>query len=1168
MNRPIRAALIAVVFAAAAAAPSAAYDLIEPLPPIPFPDAGRPVAVTAFGERVYALDATHSVVRVFDADGKAVKTIGGPGAQRGRFDGPRGLAVGPNGELAVADSGNHRVQVFDADGNFVSAFGGKGSEPGKLRSPGAVAWAEDGRVFVADTGNARIEAFTKDGVFLFGFGVKGKEPGQLKEPTRVAIDASDRIYVLDRGNGRLVIYDARTREVKAIATAADDIQIDDYGFIYALDSGKGKVTELNPEGSSVGTFGIAGSGPGQMKKPAGIGLGPEGVVWVADTGNGRLQRVRLKSKLKIARVPQNLATKLLVSGPVRALNLQASAIAAYGGSLAAYLPKPQRFVTLGPDGKETLRFGPVAANPESQTKGTRSLAVSAKHGIFVADTEGGRIQRFTLAGVFQASFAEAKGLFASAKKEGRVKQPSAVVVNEAGTVYVADTATRRVSAFSPEGVYLFGFGPKIGQHELKEPSALAWDPAGFLYVLDRGLRKVFKCEPSGGFVRAWGEEGSEPGRFSEPVAIAYDGRSYVYVLDRAMARVSVFDRDGGWVTDFFSRGEDDRSLSEPSSLAIVGSELILSDPARARVLAFALRPRLAPPIEVSTKTVEGQVHLSWEPSSDPWIRRYRVYRSSQAGGPFEAAGIAPEASFKDDKVESYKSYRYRVAAEAATGEIGPLSRRFEVSVAGAFNRAPIEISTASIGNIFPSRYKWYLKNPLGSVRIINNLDVPFQNVKVSFRLKDFMDFATERVVDSIDPRQSLEVPLAATLNNRILELTEDTPIQAEISVTYFEKGREQVVSRALPLKVYSRNATTWQDPHRIANFITPNDPPVRDLGAAILLASPKISGPAAHLNDNLAIAIRLWNGLGAIGYKFLPSANNPFEKMVEDPAFPVDYTQFPRDTIRRKSGECDDMTTLMASLLEGAGVHAAVIDYPGHVAVMFDTGVDDPVQAGLPADRLIAHGGSLWVPIETTMIGAPFDEASRKALFAYQEMSRQGKAAVIDPKEGVDVYEPATLPVSDEPTESLDPAEADKLWRAASESYLKERLEFLRKYWGAQLAANALDGEAANALGILYSQHERYGEAEKEFQRALAQDPGNASLLNNLGNLSMIRGKPEEALERYAKAAQVEPADAGIWMNLVRSAAKLGRRKEVAEYGAKAVALDKELKPDVDTLSK
>ena len=129
-------------------------------------------------------------------------------------------------------------------------------------------------------------------------------------------------------------------------------------------------------------------------------------------------------------------------------------------------------------------------------------------------------------------------------------------------------------------------------------------------------------------------------------------------------------------------------------------------------------------------------------------------------------------------------------------------------------------------------------------------------------------------------------------------------------------------------QINGRNAITWEDPRRIANYITPKDPPVLDLTREIQRQAGNDPAGTAYLNENLVIAMRLWAALGSLGVKFLPSPNNPFVEMSEDPAFPVDYTQFPRETLRRLSGECDDLVTLISSMYEGATVRTALLDYP------------------------------------------------------------------------------------------------------------------------------------------------------------------------------------------------------------------------------------------------
>lgn len=1149
MKAPILALLLA--------APASAYDMVDFLDPVPVKEAGRLADAAAAPGRLYAVDDKKgALLIVSEADG-AVKTVAGSGGQK--MSRPAAVVLDSEGAAYVADAGSGRIFVFGPDGDLRTAFGGKGSKPGQLSGPEGVAVGADGRVYAADTGNDRVCVFTGEGLFLYCFGTKGSAAGELDSPSKVAVDAADYVYVIDRGNGRVQKFDPQGKSVREFKMFGEDLVVDGYGFLYMLDPKKGKITELNGEGFVQGGFGSAGSGTkGQFKKPAGIGISADGTLVVADAGNARLQRARVSSKAKTRPLPPNLATKVLVSGPKRSAAYAADVVGAIPGALFAWLPKPGRIVRLDEKGEEAASFGRKSEKGPSGTRGAGGIAVSQALGVYVADAEDDRIQRFDLAGVFQAEFGAAKGLFESKKKEGRVKEPRGLALSEKGVLYVADTGNRRIQAFGKDGDFLFSFGPQIGPYELERPWALAWDEDGFLYVLDRGLKKVFKCEPSGGFAVAWGEEGDGIGQFRDPVAIAYDGRGYVYVLDKGNPRVSVFDRKGRWVTGFLAAGGGERGLKAPEALAVAGKELVVADPAQSRLLAFELKQYLAPPVSVSTQVVDGVVWLKWAAREESHVARYLVYRSS-AEGPFAQIGTATETDFEDEDVVPYERYRYRVASEGRTGDVGPGSAPVDVYVAGEFNRPPLEISSITVNDIFSAYYKWYLGNPVGTAVLTNNVNAPFHNVKVSFRLKDFMDFAWEKPIDRVEPRQQIELPLMATLNNRILEVSEDTPIQAEFALTYYEKGKEQTFSRALPLKVYSRNAITWQDPRRIAAFITPKDPPVLDLTRAILLQKPAAPAGSEYLNSNLASAAHVWAALGAAGVRFLPSPNNPFEKVSQDPAFPVDYTQFPRETLRRKSGECDDLVTLLASAFEGATVRAAVLDYPGHLALMVDTGAEDPVEAGLPAEDMIEHEGTWWVPLEATMLGSPFEDAARKALSAYREMAKDGKARIIDLREAWREYAPATMPASSEKTEASGAEAAGKAYAEALEHYLKERYSFLTGTLKGKLASSPQDADLLNQLGVVYFQHGRLEEAEKSFVKALAGDPQNAAAANNLGNLAYGRGSYEEARERYVKASTQDPQDAGIWLNIARAELKLGKKDQARESAKRAVALSSEL---------
>lgn len=76
--------------------------------------------------------------------------LGGRGSEPGSFTWPRGLAVGPDNSIVVADSSNHRVQVFDANGIFVKQFGEYGSGEGEFDCLAGVAVNRIGQYIIAD----------------------------------------------------------------------------------------------------------------------------------------------------------------------------------------------------------------------------------------------------------------------------------------------------------------------------------------------------------------------------------------------------------------------------------------------------------------------------------------------------------------------------------------------------------------------------------------------------------------------------------------------------------------------------------------------------------------------------------------------------------------------------------------------------------------------------------------------------------------------------------------------------------------------------------------------------------------------------------------------------------------------------------------------------------
>ena len=160
----------------------------------------RGVAVAPDG-RLAVADSALNRVLLFDADGTPDGGSGEP------MDRPEGLAWTSGGVLAIADTWHHRVLLFRAGDGTTGVL----PEPdGGWYGPRGVAAAPDGTIAVTDTGNKRIVLFEPGAGADFAvrvFGVAGSAPGQLSEPVGIAWLDTRRLAVCDTGNHRLQIFD-------------------------------------------------------------------------------------------------------------------------------------------------------------------------------------------------------------------------------------------------------------------------------------------------------------------------------------------------------------------------------------------------------------------------------------------------------------------------------------------------------------------------------------------------------------------------------------------------------------------------------------------------------------------------------------------------------------------------------------------------------------------------------------------------------------------------------------------------------------------------------------------------------------------------------------------------------------------------------------------------
>jgi tetratricopeptide (TPR) repeat protein len=696
-----------------------------------------------------------------------------------------------------------------------------------------------------------------------------------------------------------------------------------------------------------------------------------------------------------------------------------------------------------------------------------------------------------------------------------------------------------------------------------------------VYILDAALKKVVVTDAMGKFLRVWDDSGA----LQDPASLDYDGKGFFYILDKGSYNVKIFDAEGTFTSSFFAKGRGDRELWAPQNLAFRNDKIYISDTENARILAFDISYLPEAPLYLTAEAGEKSVKLSWKAKSNAWTDGYKVYRSQGAEGELKEAGSPKTKAFEDNGLKTEATYYYYAAGLSVSGAQGGLSMPAAVyfkppeapkaaepeAAAENKNVAPMEIVPLELNYIFSANYKYYQKNPVGRIAVVNNTDSDFTNVKLSFYFKDFMDFPTDTIVKEVKARSKVEVDLSATLNNRILSITEDTPIQCQLTLTYYQDGAEKTFTLNKPVKVLSKNAIVWDKPARLANFITTKDTPVMGFSRYALNEKGKFEDEASFLNGNALTALMVWEALGEQGLSYLSDPVSPYSVLKSSKEVVLDTVQFPRTTLKLKSGDCDDLTALFSSILEAAGVQTALLDYPAHIALMFDTGSSDAREVGLPEEYLIKYNNTFWIGLETTMVGKDLYDAIKHEADLYRQS--KDDVRVIEVRTAWAEFEPVTLPETE--AESYpDKAKFQARVKEAAAGLLKARYAYFKDFYGKILLEDPGNVEANLNLGILTAQNKESEAAGKYFGEVLEKEPFNAAALNNLGNLSFEQGKYDEARKAYFDAAKADPYDANIWLNLARVSDKLGKKDDVKAFADRAAKIDPAAKATGDKLLK
>ena len=468
------------------------------------------VAVDGSGN-LYIADRWNQRVRKVTAATGIISTVAGNGvegyagdggpATAAQLDFPTGVAVDSSGHLYITDSKSNHLRVVNlstgtistAAGNGTAGYAGDGgpATAATLNFPTGVAVDSSGNVAVADTNNNRVRKIaakngvisTQAGTGAGGFSGDGgpATKAALFQPQGVAFKAHD-LYIADTVNNRIRLVSGSTISTvvgngqaafagdggaaksasvnypMGVATAAS-------GTILVADSANNRVRSVTSGVITTvggnGTPNYSGDGgpavTAEIKQPLGVGAGPDGSAYVADSGNGIVRRI------------DTAGTITTVAGT--------PSVAGYGG-----------------DG------GPATA---ARLNFPTAVAVDGFGNLYIVDRGNNRVRKVTpsgtistIAGTGAAGYSGDGGPAASAA----LNAPATVTVDGLGDVYIADAGNNRVRVVNPLGListiagtgaagYSGDGGPAIAA-ALSSPYQLAFGPTGTLYIADRNNQRV------------------------------------------------------------------------------------------------------------------------------------------------------------------------------------------------------------------------------------------------------------------------------------------------------------------------------------------------------------------------------------------------------------------------------------------------------------------------------------------------------------------------------------------------------------------------------------------------------------------------------------------------------------------------------------------------------
>jgi uncharacterized protein (TIGR03663 family) len=266
----------------------------------------------------------------------------------------------------------------------------------QLVEPKGVAVGPDGKAYVSEGRGNRITVFNPDGTVATSWGKAGTADGEFNEPWGIAVSPNGEVYVADTWNHRVQKFTADGRFLTAWGGLVDanrdplsapgrfwgprSIAVGKDGLVYVTDTGNKRIQVFDANGTFVRTFGGGGTEAGKLNEP--VGLATDGdTLLVADAWNGRIQRLDRDGAPLNAIPIQGWESHGIANKPYIAVGPD--------GSMYVTMPERGEVQKVSPDGHVVQM--PRPADRQNRLGFPTGIAVGPDNTVYTAESQGGAV---------------------------------------------------------------------------------------------------------------------------------------------------------------------------------------------------------------------------------------------------------------------------------------------------------------------------------------------------------------------------------------------------------------------------------------------------------------------------------------------------------------------------------------------------------------------------------------------------------------------------------------------------------------------------------------------------------------------------------------------------------------------------------------------------------